>query len=100
MTHYKIAHIRDHGVNMIIIPLDPSFGKKTWGVQNKIMDEIQISAKNAGLTGTVVPVWQIGENHGFIAPPKWHPFFKTFSWDDILARINKELLCGVVLNGK
>jgi hypothetical protein len=94
MTLYKIAHIQDRGVNMIVIPLDPSFGKKSWNKQNDRMDDLQLSAKTAGLAGTVVPVWQIGENHGFIAPPKWHPFFKTFSWEAILASINKELSYG------
>ena len=94
MAQYKIAHIRDKGVNIIIIPLDPSFGNKSRYQQDKIIDALQICAKSAGLAGTAVPVWQIGNNHGFIAPPKWHPFFKTLSWDAILASINKELNCG------
>jgi hypothetical protein len=93
MTHYKIAHIQDRGVNMIVIPLDPSFGKKSWYQQNNFMDDLQLSAKNAGLAGTVVPVWRIGDNHGFIAPPKWHAFFKKLSWDAIQASINNELFC-------
>jgi hypothetical protein len=94
MALYKIAHIREQGVNMIIIPLDPSFGNKSKKQQNEIIDALQDCASSAGLAGTVVPVWQTGSNHGFIAPPKWHPFFKTLSWEAILAGINKELTCG------
>jgi len=93
MTRYKIAHVQEHGVNMIIIPLDSTFGNKSRRKQDEILDELQICANNAGLAGTVVPVWQMGANHGFIAPPKWHPFFKTFSWEAILANINNELAC-------
>jgi hypothetical protein len=91
MKTYTIAHIEERGVSIIIIPFDPSFGKMSRNKQNKIMDELQIYAQNSGISGTVVPVWPIGKNHGFIAPPKWHPFFKKLSWDEIMSLINKEI---------
>jgi hypothetical protein len=93
MTPYKIAHIEEKGVNIIIIPLESSFGNKTKKQQDQIIDALQNCAKSAGLAGTVVPVWETGINHRFIAPPRWHPFFKTLSWDAILGKINKELNC-------
>lgn len=94
MNKFKIAHIREQGVDLVIVPLDSSFGRKTQEAQNEAIDSLQACASNAGLAGTVVPVWQDGSRTRFIAPPSWHPFFKGLSWHAIHANINKELTCG------
>lgn len=94
MSRFKIAHIREQGVDLIIVPLESSFGYKSNREQNEIIVGLQACASSAGLAGTVVPVWREGSSHKFIAPYNWHPFFKTFGWNDILRNINKELTCG------
>jgi hypothetical protein len=94
MNKFDVAHINEQGVNMIIIPLDPSFGSKSSSAQNSIIASLERCAHNAGLAGTVVPVWRNGSSHSFICPPNWTPFFKTFSWNSIIANVNKELTCG------
>lgn len=91
MQKFKIAHIREQGVNLIIIPLDTSFGRKGSSEQQEIIDSLQTASTSAGLAGTVVPAWREGTSHRFIAPSKWHPFFQSFGWNQILANINKEL---------
>lgn len=91
MPRFKAAHIREQGIDLIIVPLNPSFLHKTETEQNDILDELQIRANSAGLAGTVVPVWTIGSRMGFIAPPNWHPFFKSISWDDVISNVNKEI---------
>lgn len=93
MAFLKIAHIREQGIDLIITPLESSFGNKTNSDQNDIIESIQLCANDAGLAGTVVPVWLEGSNYSFIAPSKWHPFFKSLSWNQILSNINKELSC-------
>jgi len=93
MAKFKIAHIREQGVDLIIIPLESSFGHKTDGEQHKTVSALQLCANSAGIAGTVVPVWQEGSGHRFIAPNNWHSFFKSFGWNDILRNINKELTC-------
>jgi len=93
MTTFKIAHIREQGVDLIIAPLDSTFGSKSKNDQNEIIASLQACASSAGLAGTIVPVWLEGSGHRFIAPDKWHPFFKSFSWNQILSNINKELTC-------
>lgn len=94
MSKYKIAHIREQGVDLIIIPLDSSFGHKSGQTQTEIIHSLQACANAAGLAGKVVPVWQEGSHYSFIAPTQWHAYFKSISWDDVVLNINKELTCG------
>jgi len=94
MAKFKIAHIREQGIDLIIVPLESSFGNKTQREQSEIIASLQVCASSAGLAGTVVPVWREGNSHKFIAPPNWHPFFKSLGWNQIMANINKELTCG------
>jgi len=94
MNKFKIAHLREQGVDLIIIPLDSAFGRKSQSDQQEVIASLQACAEGAKLAGTVVPVWQTGNRMQFIAPTKWHPFFKSLSWNQITANINKELSCG------
>lgn len=75
MSKYKIAHVKEQGQQMIIIPLDSSFHHKTSDEQSGIKNALQSCASSAGLAGTVVPVWLHGGSMYFIAPQPWHPFF-------------------------
>lgn len=94
MSKFKIAHLREQGKDMIIIPLDGQFHYKSKTEQSDIIDELQLCASNAGLAGTVVVVWRHGNRVHFIAPQPWHPFFRSLSWNVIMANLNKELTCG------
>ena len=87
MTTYKVAHLREQGQNMIIIPLDQQ-------PSDDQIDSLQYGASSAGLAGTVVPVWRSGSSFRFIAPQPWHPFFRGLSWNFIIANLNKRLTIG------
>lgn len=91
MPKYKIAHIRQQGVDLIIAPLDSSFGSKSSSSQDSFIQSLEVYAHRAGLAGTVVPIWLSGRQMNFIAPRPWHPFFKLLTWNDILRNVNKEL---------
>lgn len=92
MPRFQVAHIREQGVDLIIIPLNDSFRFKSQTEQNQIISELQLRATNAGLAGTVVPVWDSGGGRmAFIAPPNWHPFFRSINLQFIAANINREL---------
>lgn len=93
MARYKVAHLREQGQDMIIVPLEQAFGRMSENEQSDIIDELQICARSAGLAGQVVPVWRAGSSHQFIAPPNWHSFFKSLGWNMIMANLNKELTC-------
>lgn len=85
----KVAHLREQGQNMIIIPLDRQFGFKSQSEQNSVIAELQQRSHNAGLAGTVVAVWDSGGGRmSFIAPPQWHPFFSGLSLRAVYANLN------------
>lgn len=91
MPSFDVAHVREQGVDLIVVPLNSSFGHKPEAEQTEIIDAMQLAATAAGLAGTVVPIWTIGSRTVFIAPSNWHPFFKSISWNDVLASINKKI---------
>jgi len=92
MPKYKVAHIHEQGVDMIVIPLERQFGLKSQSDQNETCAELQAKANSAGLKGNVVLVWDSGSGRmGFIAPPQWHAFFKSCSLQWVAANINQEI---------
>jgi hypothetical protein len=92
MPHFKVAHLREQGQDMIVIPLDSGFGSKIRHDQDNVIGELQSRARAAGLAGTVVPVWDNGgERMAFIAPNLWHPFFCSISLRFVAMNINREL---------
>ena len=93
MNKYKIAHIREQGVDLIIVPLDSSFNSKSTQTQSEFIDSLQGYASSAGLAGTVVPVWLVGRSMRFMAPQGFHPFFRSINWNWVIGNINRELTC-------
>ncbi|WP_321346442.1 hypothetical protein [Halopseudomonas oceani] len=92
MAKYKIAHIREQGQDMIIVPLDSSFNLKSQHDQNEVMDALQAAATSAGLAGHVVLIWKNSNTVRFMAPPQWHPFFKSPGiYQLVMSNLNKEL---------
>jgi hypothetical protein len=92
MPTLKVAHLRQQGVDLVIAPLDSDFGHKTRQDQQHIISEIQMRSRSANLAGTVVPVWDGGGGRmSFIAPPNWHPFFRSLNMRGVWANVNKEI---------
>jgi hypothetical protein len=91
MPTFKVAHLNQQGQDMVIVPLDSSFGYKSKQDQNDVVAELQRYSNGAGLRGTVVPVWESGGRMHFLAPSPWHPFFASISMQVVWANINKEL---------
>lgn len=92
MPRLKIAHLRQEGQDIIIVPLDSAFGHKTEADQYDAIDELQLHASGAGLAGRIVPVWDAGGGRmAFIAPRPWHPFFSSLNLQVVFANVNKEL---------
>ena len=80
MPRFRIAHLREQGQDMVIIPLDSSFRDKTNEEKDVTIEELQMRSAGAGLAGRVVPVWDDGGGRmAFIAPRPWHPFFKSLN---------------------
>ena len=92
MPQLKVAHLREQGADMIIVPLERSFGSRSPFDQHETIDEIQSRAQSAGLRGTVVPVWDNGGGRmAFIAPNGWLPFFRSIGLSFVFRNLNREL---------
>jgi len=95
MASFDVAHIREQGVDLIIVPLDRSFGHKSQSEQAEIAGDLQTCAMSAGLAGTVVPVWDDGFGRMmFFARDNISPFFRSIDLGFVAANINKSLSCG------
>lgn len=93
MATFKIAHIKEQGVNVIIVPLATSFGDRAERDRIEIIELLQAAATEAQLRGKVVPMWQEERGYKFIAPPEWQPYFRTVKWKDVLNNLNREIAC-------
>lgn len=93
MPHLRVAHLRQQGQDMIIVPLDSEFGRRTSQERDGVISEIRLRSAAAGLAGEVVTVWDAGAGRmGFIAPPPWHPFFRSIGLGFVHANLNRELV--------
>ena len=45
MPHFRIAHLREQGQNMVIVPLDSRFGHRTGEDQDAFVTELQLRAR-------------------------------------------------------
>lgn len=94
MAKFDVAHIREQGVDLIIIPLDHQFDFKSPADKHNTIDDLQRCATAAGLAGTVVPIWQTTSGSwAFIAPRNWHSYFKTLDLAVVAMNLNRELTC-------
>jgi hypothetical protein len=92
MATFAVAHITENGVNFIIVPMHSNFGSKTEHEQNAVVSKLQAHANAAGLTGTVVPVWDSGNGRlAFVAPPDHHLFLRHIDLGYVAQKINKEV---------
>lgn len=92
MPTFKVAHLREQGVDLIIVPLDPSFAGRKREEQDSAIRDLQMSATLAGLNGDVVPVWDSGQGRmGFIAPVPYHPYFRSINLAFVEVNLNREI---------
>ena len=92
MPTFKIAHLREQGVDLIIVPMERSFGNRSKSDQHAIIAQLQADAISAKLAGIITAVWDCGRGEmGFIAPQSWHLYFQSISLSWVDARLNRAL---------
>jgi len=92
MPHFKLAHIREQGNDMLIFPLDSSFGNKTSDDQEAALAELQAHAHAAGLRGHAIAVWDAGgDRMTFLGPTNWQAFLRSINLRFVLANVNREI---------
>lgn len=91
MPRLKAAHVSEQGQNMIIFPLDSSFGSKTDQARSELLKELERRAHAAGLAGRAVAIWERGNQTHYLGPRPWQAFLQSISMQWVLANVNKEL---------
>lgn len=91
MPRLKVAHINEQGQDMIIFPLDHTFGQKSDSDQSQAIAELEHRAHSAGLAGRAVAVWQNGGRTLFRGPQAWRGFLQSISMGWVHTNVNKEI---------
>lgn len=92
MPTFQVAHLHREGQEVIIVPVDRSFGKRSPAEQSRIQEAFQRSAAAANMRGTVVPVWEDASGRmAFRAPPPWHEFFRSIDMVYVATALNSSL---------
>src|SRR3954466_5290205 len=92
MPTFQVAHLQRDGKDVVIVPVDRSFGKRSPAEQARIQEAFQRSAAASDLPGVVVPVWEDSTGRmAFRAPPPWHEFFKTIDMVYVATALNRSL---------
>ena len=92
MPTFQVAHLTRDGQDVIIVPVDRSFGKRSPAEQARIQEAFQRSAGAADIPGVVVPVWEDASGTmAFRAPPPWHEFLKSIDMVYVATALNRKL---------
>jgi hypothetical protein len=92
MPTFQVAQLHQAGQDVIIVPVDRSFGKRSAAEQARIQEAFQRSAAAVEMRGVVVPVWEDASGRmAFRAPPPWHDFLKSIDMVYVATALNRTL---------
>lgn len=92
MPVFQVAHLQHAGQDVIIVPVDRSFGKRSPTEQTRIQEAFQRSAHSANMPGVIVPVWEDPSGKmAFRAPPTLHDFLKSIDMVYVATALNRSL---------
>ena len=89
---YKIAHLKAKGVDMVFVPLDPTFAQIPPADQATALKAIQQATTSAGLKGSVVFVWEKPNGQtGLLADRSVHQYLSGTAMSTITKNVNRQL---------
>jgi hypothetical protein len=89
MPTFQVAHLQRNGEDIIIVPVDRAFEKRSPTEQARIQEAFQRSALSVKIPGVVVPVWEgTAGRMAFRAPPPWHEFLKSIDMVYVATALN------------
>lgn len=92
MPTFQAAHLQHGGQDLIIVPVDRTFAKRSPAEQARIQEAFQRSAVALGISGLVVTVWEDSTGKmAFRAPPTWHAFLKSIDMVYVATALNSNL---------
>ena len=92
MPTFQVAHLRHGDQDLIIVPVDRLFGKRSPTEQARIQEAFQRSAHSANMPGAVVLVWEEASGKmAFRAAPTWYNFLKSIDMVYVATALNRSL---------
>jgi hypothetical protein len=92
MPTFQVAQLRHAGQDLIIVPVDRSFGKRSPSEQSRIQEAFQRSAAAADMPGIAVLVWEDANGRmAFRAPPPLQEFLKSIDMVYVATALNRTL---------
>lgn len=89
MARFDFAYVQAQGADIVILPVDRAFGRCSDRERNAAIEELEMRCRGVGLSATVVPVWECGDNRmAFLAPRAWHAYFKRINMNWVKANVN------------
>jgi len=88
---YKIAHIREQGKDVILIPITNVNNELTNEKLNEIRRIFQTHAIQTKLSGDVCLVWEFNNKLCFLAPNQWKAFCTSLNMRIIKQYLNQEM---------
>src|SRR6476469_3501118 len=92
MPTFQVAYVRHGDQDIVIVPVDCTFGKPPPTEQARIQEAFQRSATAAKLPGVVVLVWE--DSRGKMAhraPPAFNDFLKSIDMVYVATALNRTL---------
>lgn len=89
MQQFDVAHLREQGVDLIIVFVNEQVRYMTAHDRNSLVAALTICARSAGLAGVVVLVWP----GGFFGDHGVHAYFESVPYEFLVSNINKKLTC-------
>jgi len=91
---HQVACVTHAGQDVIIVPVDSSFGLRPAAEQARTIEAFQRCAAASGMAGTAVAVWDDGTGRmAFRAPPPLHEFLRNIDIVYVATALNRELVC-------
>src|SRR3954452_14401374 len=92
MPTFQVAYLRHNGQDLIIVPVDRTFAKRSPMEQARIQEAFQRSALAADMSGLVVTVWEDSSGRmAFRAPPPCHEFLRSIDMVYVATALNRSL---------
>jgi hypothetical protein len=93
MAKYRVAQLTHEGENVILVPMDRSFGKSVQEHKEQELTKLQAAAESTGLNGIVVAIWDSAGSVGAFGPDKWKNFAESLKWTSLRTKMNRDLEC-------
>lgn len=92
MPTFQVAYLRHGDQDVIIVPLDRAFAKRSSSEQARIQEAFQRSAHSAKIPGVVVLVWEdVNGKMSHRAPPMLTEFLKGIDMVYVATALNRTL---------